>query len=81
MVKIKLLPLLLLPLYILAVSGCSELHVIGKATVRELSSDAINVEQASYRPPEQIVDPSKITVAKAAPAKAKKEKKKGLWEH
>lgn len=68
----------------LLISGCSELRVIGMATVRELSSDAINVEQASYRPPEQAIEVQKTQLAKATPPagqEKKKERKKGLWEN
>jgi outer membrane murein-binding lipoprotein Lpp len=33
----------------LVLTGCSELQVIGRATVRELSADAISVEKDRYR--------------------------------
>lgn len=85
-IKMPLLLLLLLPLCVMAVSACSELHVIGKAAMRELSSEAINVEQASYRTQDQAVKPEKTKVAQATtplpePPKMKKERRKGLWEH
>jgi outer membrane murein-binding lipoprotein Lpp len=33
----------------LVLTGCSELQVIGRATVRELSADTISVEKDRYR--------------------------------
>lgn len=35
---------------LLVLTGCSELQVIGRATVRELSADAVNVEKERYQP-------------------------------
>lgn len=35
---------------LLVLTGCSELQVIGRATVRELSADAISVEKERYQP-------------------------------
>jgi len=64
----------------MVMSGCAELKVIGKATVRELSSEAINVEKASYELPEQLLEVKKTQVAQAEQAKKQPERKKGLWE-
>ena len=64
----------------MAMTGCAELKVIGKATVRELSSEAINVEKASYELPEQLLEVKKTQVAQAEQAKKQPERKKGLWE-
>lgn len=61
-------------------SGCAELKVIGKAAVREMTSEAINVEQASYDLPQRLAEEKKVQVAQAAQAAKQPERKKGLWE-
>lgn len=84
MARIWLLLALVTLTVVMAISGCSELRIIGVATVRELTSDAINVEQASYQLAEQKPEAETTKVAQAPPrpmpAKKKAEQKKGLWE-
>lgn len=72
--------LLVLVAAAITMTGCAELKVIGKATVRELTSDAINVERASYELPEQLAEAKKVQVAQAAQKTKQPERKKGLWE-
>lgn len=62
------------------ISGCAELKVLGKATVREMTSEAINVERASYDLPERLAEEKKVQVANAAQTAKQPERKKGLWE-
>lgn len=53
---------------LLVLTGCSELQVIGRATVRELSADAISVEKERYQPRparQPKKDESKSMVAKS----------------
>jgi hypothetical protein len=68
----KLVAISILGLMVL--TGCSELQVIGRATVRELSADAISVEKARYqpRPVRQQKNETKTMVAqsKIPPVKA-----------
>jgi hypothetical protein len=78
--------MLLLSLALLALTGCSELHAIGNATIRELRADVINVEQNTYAVVEQVrevpVEPRIVmaSVYKPQSAKDNKPRRKGLWE-
>lgn len=82
--------LLLISLAILTLTGCSELQVIGRAAVKELQVDAINVEWAAYHQQEELAkQQNKTLVAKTVgnPTSALEQKKaqqvkrqKGLWE-
>ena len=72
--------ILLLVAVAMVMTGSAELKVIGKATVRELRSEAINVEKASYELPEQLLEVKKTQVAQAAQTTKQPERKKGLWE-
>lgn len=59
---------------LLVLTGCSELQVIGRATVRELTADAISVDKQRYQPRparEPKKDEGKTMVAQAGLSPAK----------
>ncbi|KAF0219501.1 MAG: hypothetical protein FD174_1961 [Geobacteraceae bacterium] len=82
--------ILLMSLAILSLTGCSELQIIGRAAVKELQVEAINVEWTAYQQQEELAtQQNKTIVAKAVvnPSSASEQKKvqqdkqqKGLWE-
>lgn len=73
----------------LVLTGCSELQVIGRATVRELSADAISVEKDRYRlrpaRPAKIAEVrtqvAKVDQASLADARLGDASRKELWRH
>ncbi len=73
----------------LVLTGCSELQVIGRATVRELSADSISVEKDRYRlrPARQArVAESRTQVAKISQDTQPDDRqgettRKELWRH
>jgi hypothetical protein len=73
----------------LVLTGCSELQVIGRATVREISADAISVEKDRYRvrPARQprVVETrtllAKVNQPAIADARQGEATSKELWRH
>lgn len=69
-------------------TGCSELRIIGTAAMKELRSDVINAEMASYKQadvdaPVAKPEVKRVMVAKNYITTASKQKsnRKGAWEH
>jgi len=69
----------------LILTGCSELQVIGKATIREFGAESVSVEGERYkmRPAKKIVIQSKTLVAKASMLDGRLEKsdRRELWRN
>jgi outer membrane murein-binding lipoprotein Lpp len=74
---------------LLVLTGCSELQVIGKATVRELSADAISVEKERYQPrparqPKKDENKTMVAQSGISPVKAPATQvasTRELWRH
>ncbi|MBT0666088.1 hypothetical protein KI809_17385 [Geobacter pelophilus] len=65
-------------------TGCSELQVIGKATLREFAADTISVETERYKArPAKKHNDSQTLVAKASmlDGKLAKAERKELWRN
>jgi len=73
----------------LVITGCSELQVIGRATVRELSADAISVEKDRYK--QRLASQPKVSESRTQVAKVDQPSlsdvrqgdatRKELWRH
>ena len=78
--------LLLAGIMITLLSGCSELQVIGRAAVKEVQAEAINVEWARYNQDEELAAlKNKTLVAQAelrsfAGVKRQIMARRGKWE-
>lgn len=85
-----MLRIIIAGLFIATLTGCSELQIIGRAAVKELQAEAINVEWLAYQQREEAAASKTIQptiVAKAEPKalagrnQAKRgSNRKGLWE-
>jgi hypothetical protein len=66
-------------------AGCSELQVIGKATIREFAADSISVDSERYkpRPSKKRTIETRTLVAKAniVDGKLESPQRKELWRN
>ncbi|GAM10101.1 hypothetical protein OR1_02388 [Geobacter sp. OR-1] len=65
-------------------TGCSELQVIGKATIRELAADSISVETERYKPrpvKKQIESRTLVANASILDGRLEKKERKELWRN
>ncbi len=73
----------------LVLTGCSELQIIGRATVRELSADSISVEKDRYqlrlasqpKVTESLTQVAKVDQASLTDVRQGDVKHKELWRH
>lgn len=69
----------------MVLTGCSELQVIGKATLRELTADSISVDSERYKSRSartRLVETQAVIVKASLPdGKTFQSGKKELWRH